>query len=77
VSEHVEDCICDLCKICRANDRIFQLERQIEHLKGALRMIAEGTICPELFPADIDEHVIAAKTAMTIATVALEQKDNQ
>jgi hypothetical protein len=31
------------------------LKERVAYLEGALRVIAEGTICPELFPDDTDE----------------------
>jgi hypothetical protein len=42
-----------------------------------MRLIAEGTICPDLFPNDTDEDVTAAKTAMTIALAALEHSESE
>lgn len=48
------------------------MKARIAYLEGALRVIADGTICPELFPNDTDENVIAAKTAMVTAIAALE-----
>jgi hypothetical protein len=53
-----------------------RMER-IEYLEGALRVIAEGTICPDLFPNDSDENFIAAKTAMVTAIAALEHSESE
>jgi hypothetical protein len=56
----------------RASQSVQEAQARIEYLEGALRVIAEGTICPDLFPNDTDENVIAAKTAMVTAIAALE-----
>lgn len=53
------------------------LKARIAYLEGALRVIAEGTICPDLFPNDTDENVIAAKTAMVTAIAALEHSESE
>lgn len=53
------------------------LKARVAYLEGAMRLIAEGTICPDLFPNDTDENVTAAKTAMTIALAALEHSESE
>lgn len=52
-------------------------DARIRYLEGALRVIADGTICPDLFPDDTDENVIAAKTAMVTAIAALEHSESE
>jgi hypothetical protein len=47
-----------------------------ERLREALKIIAEGTLCPELFPElDVEKDVweLQAKTAGVSAIAALEQ----
>ena len=44
----------------------------VRRLHEALRLIAAGTICPDLFPNETNEDALAAMTAMTIAMAALE-----
>jgi hypothetical protein len=44
----------------------------VRRLHEALALIAAGTICPDLFPNETNEDALAAKTAMTIAAVALD-----
>lgn len=41
-------------------------------LREALKIIAEGAVCPELFPDEKDEDALQIKTAMTSAIAALE-----
>ena len=53
------------------------MKERIAYLEGALRVIADGTICPDLFPNDTDENVIAAKTAMVTAIAALEHSESE
>jgi hypothetical protein len=48
------------------------LTKRVERLEEALSLIAVGTVCPELFPNETNEDVLASKTAMTIALAALE-----
>ena len=43
-----------------------------QRLREARKIIAEGTICPELFPDEKDENALQIKTAMTSAIAALE-----
>lgn len=50
---------------------------RIAYLESALKIIADGTICPDLFPLDKDENVIAAKTAMVTAMAALEHSESE
>lgn len=50
---------------------------RIAYLESALKIIADGTICPDLFPLDTDENVIAAKTAMVTAIAALEHSESE
>lgn len=57
-------------EICRA--LTLEAADRIAYLEEAMRLIATGTICPDLFPNDTDENVIAAKTAMVTAIAALE-----
>lgn len=50
---------------------------EICRLREALKVIAEGTICPELFPEldmERDEWELAAKTASVSAIAALEPR---
>lgn len=52
---------------------------EIKRLREALRIIAEGTLCPDLFPAlDLEKDVweLQAKTAMTSAIAALERDES-
>lgn len=55
---------------------IASQEATIDRLHEALGLIAAGTICPELFPGETNEDVLAAKTAMTIAAAALDVSAN-
>lgn len=50
------------------------LGRRVAALERALRLIAEQTVCPELFPDETDSDRLCVKTAMTIAIAALEQQ---
>jgi hypothetical protein len=53
------------------------LMREVERLRAALQVIAEGTLCPELFPdldVEKDEWELAAKTAEVSAIAALEPR---
>lgn len=43
-----------------------------QRLREALKIIAEGAICPELFPDEKDENILQIKTAVTSAVAALE-----
>lgn len=43
-----------------------------QRLREALKIIAEGAICPELFPGEKDENTLQIKTAVTSAIAALE-----
>lgn len=54
-----------------------KLYARVAYLEGALRVIADGTICPDLFPLDSDENVIAAKTAMVTAIAALGHSESE
>jgi hypothetical protein len=62
-------------ELCRA--LTIEAADRIAYLEGALKVIAEGTICPDLFPNDTDENVIAAKTAMVTAIAALEHSESE
>lgn len=55
-----------------ASKWIASQEATIDRLHEALGLIAVGTICPDLFPNETNEDVLAAKTAMTIALAALD-----
>lgn len=55
-----------------ASKWIASQEATIDRLHEALGLIAAGTICPDLFPNETNEDVLAAKTAMTIALAALD-----
>lgn len=55
---------------------IHTLGARCDRLEEALRLIAEGTACPELFPNEVNDDALAAKTAMTIAIAALEVSDS-
>jgi hypothetical protein len=57
--------------------QIDALKARVAYLESALKIIADGTICPDLFPLDTDENVIAAKTAMVTAIAALEHSESQ
>ena len=51
--------------------------KEIEYLREALSIIANGTICPELFPdapRTKQDYELAAKTAMVTAIAALEHQ---
>ncbi|MGA7524101.1 MAG: hypothetical protein WBW84_16735 [Acidobacteriaceae bacterium] len=68
----------DVCHTCEAHCVVIgDLKAEIAYLKGALRVIAESTICPDLFPDETDENVIAAKTAMVTAIAALEHSESE
>jgi hypothetical protein len=43
-----------------------------QRLREALKIVAEGAICPDLFPDEKDEKALQIKTAMTSAIAALE-----
>lgn len=45
---------------------------EIERLREALKLIAEETICPELFPDEKNENLLQLKTAVVIARCALD-----
>lgn len=60
-----------------AIEQLHKAWARIAYLEGALRVIAEGTICPDLFPNDTDDNVIAAKTAMVTAIAALEHSESE
>jgi hypothetical protein len=47
---------------------------EVERLRGALRIIAEQTVCPELFPEEKDENMLQLKTAVVTAVCALDPK---
>lgn len=55
-----------------------QMADELERLWGALHMIAEETICPELWPAETRKHWsendLAHQTALVIAIAAMEGK---
>lgn len=56
---------------------IIWLRDENERLREALRIVAEGTICPELFPdldMERDEWELTAKTAAVSAIAALEPR---
>jgi hypothetical protein len=57
-----------------AAETIRLLLGEVTRLREALRIIAEGTICPELFPGETNEDALAAKTAMVSAIAALEPR---
>jgi cytidyltransferase-like protein len=46
-------------------DVAFANKARVAYLEGALRVIAEGTICPDLFPNDTDENAAAMKIGQT------------
>lgn len=51
--------------------------KEIAYLREALSIIANGTICPELFPdapRTEEDYELAAKTAMVTAIAALEHE---
>lgn len=53
------------------------LEAERDRLRAALELIAEGTICAELFPTlDIEKDVweLRAKTALTVSRAVLEHQ---
>jgi hypothetical protein len=54
---------------------IFQWAKRIKTMEEGLRLIVAGTICPELFPNETNEDVLACKTAMTIALALLEPSE--
>ena len=45
----------------------------IDLYREALKIIADGTVCPELFPDVHDVWELQAKTAMTAALAVLEK----
>ena len=49
--------------------------KEILRLREALKIIAEGAICPELFPGETDEDRLQLKTAVVTAIAALEPRD--
>jgi hypothetical protein len=50
------------------------LADEVHRLRKALKIIADGTICPELFPEETNEDVLQCKTAMVSAIAALEPR---
>lgn len=56
---------------------IVAAKARIARLEEALKLIADGTVCPDLFPNETNEDALAAKTAMTIALAALEVSASQ
>ena len=45
---------------------------ELERLREALKLIAEETTCPELFPEEKDENMLQLHTAVVIARCALD-----
>lgn len=69
----------DVCLVCQGLccGEIPRLREENERLREALRIVAEGTRCPELFPdLDMESHEwrIQAQTAEVAAIAALETR---